>query len=42
MALPGRVKSYQMDDCPQLEAFRGKLCLFKTGIQTRDRFEAQA
>lgn len=38
----GRVKSYQAGNCPQVEAFRSRLCLFKTGMQTREKVEAQA
>ncbi len=37
----GRVKSYQAGDCPQVEAFRTQLCLFKTGMQTPDKVNAQ-
>lgn len=38
----GRVKSYRAGDCPQVEALRSKLCLFKTGMQRLERVEAQA
>jgi perosamine synthetase len=38
----GRVKSYRAGDCPRVEAFRSRLCLFKTGMQTLERVEAQA
>jgi perosamine synthetase len=37
----GQVKSYQAGDCPQVEAFRSKLCLFKTGMQRLEKIEAQ-
>jgi len=37
----GRVKSYQPGDCPQVETFRSKLCLFKTGMQKLEKVEAQ-
>jgi perosamine synthetase len=30
----GKVKSYNEGDCPNVEAFRKRLCLFKTGMQT--------
>jgi perosamine synthetase len=38
----GRVKSYRAGDCPRVEAFRSRLCLFKTGMQTQDKVKAQA
>jgi perosamine synthetase len=38
----GQVKSYGAGDCPQVEAFRSQLCLFKTGMQTLEKVEAQA
>jgi hypothetical protein len=38
----GRVRSYQVGDCPQVEAFRNRLCLFKTGMQSPEKVEAQA
>jgi perosamine synthetase len=37
----GRVKGYGAGDCPQVEAFRSKLCLFKTGMQRLEKVEAQ-
>jgi perosamine synthetase len=37
----GRVKGYQAGDCPQVEAFRSKLCLFKTGMQRLEKVDAQ-
>ncbi len=37
----GKVKSYQEGDCPQLEAFRTGMCLFKTGMQELDKAEMQ-
>jgi len=37
----GRVKSYRAGDCPQVEAFRSKVCLFKTGMQSLAKIEAQ-
>jgi perosamine synthetase len=37
----GQVKSYQAGDCPQVEAFRSRLCLFKTGMQTLEKVETQ-
>lgn len=37
----GRVKRYGPGDCPQVEAFRSKLCLFKTGMQTLAKVDAQ-
>jgi perosamine synthetase len=38
----GQVKSYRAGDCPEVEAFRSRLCLFKTGMQTLARVDAQA
>ena len=38
----GEVKSYGVGDCPNVEAFRSKLCLFKTGMQSLEKVEAQA
>ncbi|MCX6030869.1 MAG: DegT/DnrJ/EryC1/StrS family aminotransferase [Chloroflexi bacterium] len=38
----GQVKSYGPGNCPQVEAFRSRLCLFKTGMQTLAKVEAQA
>jgi dTDP-4-amino-4,6-dideoxygalactose transaminase len=37
----GRVKCYGPGDCPQVEAFRSRLCLFKTGMQTLEKVETQ-
>ena len=37
----GRVKSYNIGDCPNAEEFRKTLCLFKTGMQTLDKVNAQ-
>jgi len=37
----GQVKRYAQGDCPQIEALRSKLCLFKTGMQTLEKVEAQ-
>lgn len=37
----GKVKSYQAGDCPNVENFRSKICLFKTGMQSLDKIEAQ-
>jgi len=37
----GQVKSYQAGDCPQVEAFRSRLCLFKTGMQSLAKIEVQ-
>ncbi len=33
----GSVKSYQEGDCPNVEAYRSQLCLFKTGMQTMEK-----
>jgi perosamine synthetase len=38
----GQVKGYGAGDCPNVEAFRSRLCLFKTGMQTLAKVEAQA
>lgn len=37
----GQVKGYGPGDCPNVEAFRSRLCLFKTGMQTLAKVEAQ-
>ena len=37
----GNVRRYGPGDCPAVEAFRSRLCLFKTGMQSHDRVEAQ-
>lgn len=37
----GAVKSYNAGDCPVAEDFRRYLCLFKTGMQTLDKVNAQ-
>jgi perosamine synthetase len=37
----GRVKSYKEGDCPNVEKFRKTLCLFKTGMQTLEKVNAQ-
>ena len=37
----GQVKSYNEGDCPNVEAFRRRICLFKTGMQTLDKVRAQ-
>jgi perosamine synthetase len=37
----GVVKCYQEGDCPELESFRKRLCLFKTGMQTLEKVEKQ-
>lgn len=37
----GSVKSYQAGDCPNVEGFRSKICLFKTGMQSLEKIEAQ-
>ena len=37
----GKVKSYHEGDCSNVEAFRRNLCLFKTGMQTLDKVNAQ-
>lgn len=37
----GLVKQYGPGDCPQVEAFRSKLCLFKTGMQSPAKIDAQ-
>ncbi len=38
----GRVKSYAAGEHPVVESLRKCLCLFKTGMQTLDKVEAQA
>jgi len=37
----GRMKSYSEGDCPNVETFQKTLCLFKTGMQTLDKMNAQ-
>ncbi len=37
----GKVKSYNEGDCPNVEAFRKSLCLFKTSMQTLEKVEAE-
>ncbi|MBN2311588.1 MAG: DegT/DnrJ/EryC1/StrS family aminotransferase [Candidatus Hydrogenedentes bacterium] len=37
----GNVKRYNEGDCPNVEAYRKHLCLFKTGMQTLDKVNAQ-
>jgi perosamine synthetase len=37
----GKVKSYHAGDCPNVEAYRRNLCLFKTGMQALDKVNAQ-
>lgn len=37
----GKVKSYQEDDCPNVESYRKHLCLFKTSMTTLDKVEKQ-
>jgi perosamine synthetase len=37
----GRMKSYNEGDCPNVETFQKTLCLFKTGMQTLDKVNAQ-
>jgi perosamine synthetase len=37
----GQVKRYGPGDCPQVEAFRSRLCLFKTGMQSPSKIDAQ-
>lgn len=37
----GKVKSYNVGDCPNVESFRKILCLFKTGMQSLDKVSAQ-
>ena len=37
----GQVKGYAEGLCPNVEAFRRRLCLFKTGMQTRAEVDAQ-
>jgi len=37
----GNVKSYNEGDCPNVEEFRKYLCLFKTGMQTLEKVNAQ-
>jgi hypothetical protein len=37
----GKVKGYHEGDCPDVEAFRTQLCLFKTGMQNLDKVRAQ-
>ena len=31
------MKAYREGDCPNVEAYRKHLCLFKTGMQTLDK-----
>jgi hypothetical protein len=35
----GSVKSYREGDCPNVESFRKRLFLFKTGMQTFEKVE---
>lgn len=37
----GSIKSYNKGDCPNVERFRKYICLFKTGMQTLDKVNAQ-
>jgi len=37
----GAVKGYGPGDCPNVESFRKRLCLFKTSMQTLERVEAE-
>jgi len=37
----GQIKSYNVGDCPNVEDFRDRLCLFKTGMQTLAKVEGQ-
>jgi perosamine synthetase len=37
----GTIKGYHEGDCPNVEAFRKQLCLFKTGMQTLEKVNAQ-
>ena len=37
----GNVKRYQAGDCPNVEAFRKSLCLFKTGMQTLEKVQIE-
>ena len=37
----GQVKGYSEGDCPVAEQLRQRLCLFKTGMQTRAKVESQ-
>jgi perosamine synthetase len=37
----GQVRRYGPGDCPQVEAFRARVCLFKTGMQRREKIEGQ-
>ena len=35
----GNVKGYGVEDCPNVESFRKRLCLFKTSMQTLERVD---
>jgi perosamine synthetase len=37
----GNVKSYHEGDCPNVESFRKRICLFKTSMQTLEKVEAE-
>lgn len=37
----GEVKSYRAGDCPRVEDFRRRLCLFRTGMQSLDKVNEQ-
>jgi hypothetical protein len=37
----GTVKAYRAGDCPNVERFRRNACLFKTGMQTLEKVNAQ-
>jgi perosamine synthetase len=37
----GKIKAYHVGDCPNVEAYRRNLCLFKTGMQTLDKVNGQ-
>lgn len=37
----GKVRGYHEGDCPNVESLRRHLCLFKTGMQTLERVDAQ-
>jgi perosamine synthetase len=37
----GKVKGYRTGDCPNVERFRRNVCLFKTGMQTLEKVNAQ-
>ena len=39
IVLDGKVKSCTVDDCPQVELFRKRVCQFKRGIQPLDKVE---